>query len=138
MALAAEQHAVAHHVAVGERDLDRPLAVADADGRLDHVALLALAVGAAHFAPVHQARGAFDLDVVRRGTGCTPKRTLRDRAGPNGSTKKACSADVRAPVSTLALMAGRPSSGSATHSSQPRINGAVTGGMRCFVVSAMR
>src|SRR6476620_9087832 len=34
----------------------------------------------------------------------------------------ACSAEVRAPVSILALMAGRPKSGSASHSSQPMMN----------------
>eukprot|EP01042_Synura_sphagnicola_P017149 gene17150-biopygen17065 len=32
----------------------------------------------------------------------------------------ACNADVRAPVSTLARIAGRPSSGRATHSSRPK------------------
>jgi len=36
-----------------------------------------------------------------------------------GSTSKACNAEVRAPVSTLALMRGMPSPGSATHSRQP-------------------
>src|SRR5262245_1834284 len=59
--LAADQHAVGHGGAVGERDLDRPLALADADRRLDDVAVLALAVGAGHLAPVLHTRGADDL-----------------------------------------------------------------------------
>src|SRR5262249_33638864 len=58
--LSAEQHAVAHHVAVRQRQLDAPLPIADADRRLDDVALLDLAVGASHLAPVDDAGGAFD------------------------------------------------------------------------------
>ena len=59
----------------------------------------------------------------RPGTGWTAKRTLGLAAGPKGSMSKACSAEVRAPVSILALRAGRPRSGNASHSSQPRRKG---------------
>src|SRR5262245_25882569 len=62
--LPAQQHAVGHGIAVGERDLDGPLAVADADRRGDDVAHLALAVGARHAAPVHDAGDTDDLHVV--------------------------------------------------------------------------
>ena len=58
------------------------------------------------------------------GSGWTMKRTRGREAGPNGSMSSACSAEVRAPVSTFALSAGRPSRGRPTHSSQPRRNGA--------------
>src|SRR5262245_37146976 len=60
---------------------------------------------------------------LRRGMGCTPNRTMGLRPVPQGSTKYACRAEVRATVSTLALIAGNLSSGSATHSSQPRMKG---------------
>src|SRR5581483_4122511 len=40
--LPAEQHPVGHGVTVGQRDLDRPLPVADADGRGNHVPAFAL------------------------------------------------------------------------------------------------
>ena len=52
--------------------------------------------------------------------GCMMKRTCGLASEPNGSIRTACSADVRAPVSTFALMAGRPRSGKATYSSKPK------------------
>src|SRR6056297_4054080 len=48
----------------------------------------------------------------RPGIGCTVKRTLGLLTGPKVSISKACSAEVRAPVSTLARNAGTPKSGS--------------------------
>jgi len=56
---------------------------------------------------------------LRRCRGCTPKRTQRLPARSIGSSAKACSAEVRAPVSILALIRVMPSSGSAAHSRQP-------------------
>lgn len=53
------------------------------------------------------------------------KRTWGALSGPKGSTATACSALVRAPVSTFALIAGRPSPGKAAHSSHPKTNGSL-------------
>lgn len=51
------------------------------------------------------------------------KRTCGLSIGPKGSMTLACSADVRAPVSTFALIAGSPRAGRATHSSHPSVKG---------------
>src|SRR6056297_1153336 len=59
----------------------------------------------------------------RPGIGCTVKRTLGFADGPKVSMSKACSAEVRAPVSILAFSAGTPRSGSEIHSSQPNCSG---------------
>src|SRR6056297_1694682 len=55
----------------------------------------------------------------RPGIGWTVNRTLGRVEEPKVSISKACSAEVRAPVSTLARSAGTPRSGSAIHSSHP-------------------
>ena len=121
-----EQHARAHAFPVGQRHVDGPVAAADAHRRRDDEAVLARPVRTRHLAASDDGRRAGDLDVL-------PPRDRIDgkphhaRAGrPKASIWCACSADVFAPVSTFARIAGRPRSGSASHSSQPRMNVDVT------------
>ncbi len=67
--------------------------------------------------------------------GWMANRTQRSPSRSMTFTSKACSADVRAPVSILALTQGTPQSGSATHSRQPTV---MRGGRWRVVVMALR
>ena len=49
-----------------------------------------------------------------------PNRTKGLASVPKGSMANACNAEVRAPVSILAIMAGSPSFGNDAHSYQPK------------------
>ena len=60
--LAADEHAKAHALAVGERNFDGPAAVADFDAGRDDVAQFGFAVGACDHALVLNRGGAVDFD----------------------------------------------------------------------------
>ena len=54
--------------------------------------------------------------------GCMRNSMRAQPFSENGRNAKACSAEVRAPVSILALMLGMPNSCNPTHSRQPRVS----------------
>ena len=77
-----DQHAVGHALAVGQRDLDGPLAAGDAERGHDHVAQFGHAVGADNLAPVDDVGACRNLEVAGLGLGRTEKRTFGRLADP--------------------------------------------------------
>ena len=59
-----KQHAVRHRIAIGEGYLDGPFPVADANGGVNDIAVLGLAIRASNRAAVYDLRRAPDLDLV--------------------------------------------------------------------------
>ena len=110
--LPAEQHAKAHRIAPGERQLDGPALAGQFDFGQDHRPNGRLAGRAADGAAVDQRSHAFDRGprIVLEGMDLEADHLFRLHAG-NLRTSKACNAELRAPVSTLTLMAAMPRSG---------------------------